>query len=161
MILLGSNEGNRSECLLSAMQALRGRAGAILQSSRIYESAAWGGAMGGRYLNQALLLATALSPMDLLRDVLAIEAQLGRVRTAVRYAPRCIDIDILLYEDLVVAMPELELPHPRLHLRRFALLPTVEIAPDWVHPLLHKTMRQLLWECGDSGVVSVVGANMW
>jgi 2-amino-4-hydroxy-6-hydroxymethyldihydropteridine diphosphokinase len=149
-ILLGSNEGNRRDCLLRAAQALANSAGTIAQASSIYESAPWGFCADTQFLNQALLLMTTLQPLSLLAATQAIESELGRVRTAGKgYASRCIDIDILFYNNEVVALPQLEIPHPRLHLRRFALLPMAEIAPAFVHPVVQKNMRELLMECED------------
>ena len=154
--MLGGNEGDRRGYLLQAARRLQCRAGAIVRASQIYRSEAWGFAADTDFLNQALLVETGLPPLALLNAALAIETLLGRVRTGkAGYAPRPIDIDILLYDCQIVSTPELEIPHPRLHLRRFALMPLTEIAPEWMHPVFNKTIQTLLRQCPDSAQVSV------
>jgi len=103
----------------------------VLRASSIYRSAPWGGAGGGLFHNAALLIATELTPWNLLAATRAIERTLGRRRGA-RYAPRCLDIDLLWYAGARLALPTLQVPHPRLLERRFALLPLCEIAPEVV-----------------------------
>jgi 2-amino-4-hydroxy-6-hydroxymethyldihydropteridine diphosphokinase len=97
------------------------------------------------YLNGAVLIETTLEPLVLLRQVRQIETQFGRQRqTEVRWGPRTLDIDLLLYDDRVVDTPELEIPHPRMAERRFVLEPTVEIAANWVHPVRKTSLAELL-----------------
>ena len=98
-----------------------------------------------RFLNAAALLDTSLPPLDLLHSLLAIERAMGRDRsTAPPKGPRIIDLDLLLYSDLIVQTPELILPHPALHERRFVLAPLAEIAPTLQHPTLHSSIADLL-----------------
>jgi 2-amino-4-hydroxy-6-hydroxymethyldihydropteridine diphosphokinase len=151
LILLGSNEGDRRGFLQNAAQELQCSAGTIQKASLIYESAAWGFTSDTDFLNQALLLDTALQPLPLLQITQAIETHLGRVRKSTEggYASRCIDIDIMLYGNQIVRASHLEIPHPRWQLRRFALLPMTDIVPEWVHPVFKKTVQELLWECTD------------
>ena len=95
-----------------------------------------------------LLIETLLSPLDLLHQLLQIEQDAGRERTE-KYGPRTIDIDILFYGNIVIALPELDIPHPRIAERRFVLVPMVEIATDFMHPVLNQTMSTLLENCTD------------
>jgi 2-amino-4-hydroxy-6-hydroxymethyldihydropteridine diphosphokinase len=148
-LLLGSNQGDRMQFLRGARRALLAGAGRLLQQSAIYETAAWGLEDQPAFLNQVLALETNLQPEALLTQIHQIEKALGRVRI-LKWGARVIDIDILYFDGLVVHTPRLHLPHPQLQNRRFTLLPLVEIAPDWVHPVFHKTNQQLLAECPDA-----------
>jgi 3-oxoacyl-[acyl-carrier protein] reductase len=143
-IALGSNLGNRREYLDRAVQALRERAGIVVkQVSTYYETAPVGGPPGqGDFLNAAAELQTELGSDDLLRTLLEIEQELGRVRQ-VHHGPRTIDLDLLLYGDLVQSGMDLILPHPHLHERLFVLIPLAEIAPHMRHPILRKSMSEL------------------
>lgn len=132
---LGSNLGDRALHLARARRALAARPDVVVVgASRIYESAPVGGPPQRPYLNAALALDTSLEPQPLLRVLLSVEAQEGRVREGRRDEPRTLDLDLLLYEDRIVAEPDLQVPHPRLHERAFALVPLAEIAPDRLHP---------------------------
>ena len=99
-----------------------------------------------------------LAPEEMLRQLLDIEAQLGRVRhpDAVGYSSRTADLDILYFGDRVIHSPTLTVPHPRLHLRRFAMVPMCEIAPEMVHPVLHQTQSELLRLCPDQGQIRLL-----
>lgn len=147
-LLLGTNLGRREEFLSLAKEAIGEKAGRIVAESSVYQTEPWGTEGQPLYLNQALILETRLSPGDLLREVLQIETALGRVRDG-HWGNRTIDIDILYYGSLVMNDGELEIPHPRLHLRNFALYPLNEIAPDYIHPVLKKSNRLLLTESSD------------
>jgi 2-amino-4-hydroxy-6-hydroxymethyldihydropteridine diphosphokinase len=147
-LLLGTNLGDRAMHLEAARTGLSRTAGTITGLSAVYETAAWGITEQPDFWNQAVVLETDLSPEALLTAVLAIEQCLGRAR-ALRWGARTLDIDILYYNDQVIGSPSLSVPHPQIANRRFALAPLAEIAPDFVHPLLHLTQRQLLDVCPD------------
>ena len=127
--------------------------------SDYYESEPWGFEAPTWFINQALHLETHLAPEALIHAIQHIEQQLGRVRTAPPgvYTSRPIDIDILFYSNDIIHTPMLTVPHPRLHQRRFALLPLCDIAPDFIHPLLHQTAAALLQQCDDRGIVKPAG----
>jgi 2-amino-4-hydroxy-6-hydroxymethyldihydropteridine diphosphokinase len=147
-LLIGGNMGNRSDYLRQARDLVGERCGQILQSSALYETAAWGVIDQPAFYNQAVTISTSLDPETLMRELLQIEESMGRKRV-VKMGPRIIDLDILLVDDHIISTGLLTLPHPSLPQRRFALLPLAEIAPELVHPVLHKTISQLLAECRD------------
>jgi 2-amino-4-hydroxy-6-hydroxymethyldihydropteridine diphosphokinase len=147
-LLLGGNMGDRVATLTTARSAIRSRLGSIEKASAYYETAAWGNTDQPDFLNQVLLLKTAVSPFVLMQTLLDIEIQMGRVRAG-KYDPRTIDIDILFFNDLVIDQPDLQIPHPRLQQRRFVLTPLREIAPDLVHPVVKQSISQLLLDCTD------------
>ncbi len=151
-LLLGSNEGNRIENFNKASELIELRYGKIICSSSIYETEAWGLKEQNAFLNQAVMIQTSLPALLLLTKLKAIESETGRTET-VKWGPRVIDIDILFYGNDIVKLPELTIPHPYLHLRRFTLTPLNEIAKEFVHPVLQKTVTTLLKECKDSSEV--------
>jgi len=114
----------------------------------MYETAAWGKTNQPSFLNQALELDTSLTAAQLIRCLLKTEKMMGRVRVE-KYGPRIIDIDILLFNNEIHNNHLLKLPHPEMQNRRFALLPLAEIAPDVMHPVLNKSIVELLNECSD------------
>lgn len=145
---LGSNLGAREATLAQALDALRARGFHDERASRLYLTEPVGGPPQEWYLNQVVAGLTALSPDALLAACLDVESEHGRVR-GVRNAARTLDVDILFYGELVRDTPELQLPHPRLHERRFVLVPLAELAPELVHPRLGTSVRELLARCPD------------
>ena len=156
-VLLGSNLGNRELLVNQACSMIEKSCGEIIEKSRIYESEPWGFESKQWFLNQVVKINTSLSPDELMKTLLSIEKDLGRDRNVPHdgYVSRPMDLDILYFGDKVVDTEMVKAPHPRLHLRRFTLLPLCDIAPDFVHPSLKKTNRQLLEECRDFGKVNI------
>ena len=146
--LIGGNLGNRVQHLAKARSLIHQRCGNIIKTSSLYETAAWGEVKQAAFLNQVLMIHSFLPAVGLLNCLLAAEQKMGRVRRQ-KSGPRTIDIDLLFFNDDKIVAPGLEVPHPRLHLRRFVLEPMNEIAPDLVHPVFDKTISQLLTICED------------
>jgi 2-amino-4-hydroxy-6-hydroxymethyldihydropteridine diphosphokinase len=156
LLLSGSNMGNRARNLADAVTQLARIGVKVSNLSGIYETEPWGDIPQETFYNQAILAETPLKPADLMLKILALEYSLGRIRGSEQYGPRTIDIDVIFYNDLVLNLPEIVVPHPRLHLRRFVLQPACEIAAEWEHPVLRKTLAQLLENCPDTGKVRLV-----
>lgn len=152
---LGSNLGDRQAVLASAREQIAKRVGSISIESSVYETEPWGLANQPAFLNQVIRVETEHAPEEVLKIILDIEHELGRVRYE-RWGARVIDIDLLYYNALVMDSARLTLPHPRLQDRLFNLIPLVEIAPDFMNPLHKKTSLELLHLCTDSGVVSKI-----
>ena len=147
---LGSNIPDRAANLRRAVEQIAVSVGTVTMQSPIYETQSWG-YTDGDYLNQTIAVETTLTPQQLVAATAAIETALGRVRSGNGYKARTIDIDILFYDNEIIDSPHLTVPHPKIALRRFVLQPTADIAPDFVHPRIGKTIRQLLEECEDTG----------
>ena len=148
-LLMGGNMGNREEYLQQAAALIGQLAGKLVKSSSIYETAAWGNTSQPAFLNQAIVIQTALSASELMTTLLLIEEKMGRKRLD-RYGPRVIDIDILLYDQEIHQSAHITIPHPELQNRRFALEPLQELAPDLVHPIFQQSVSELLNNCQDS-----------
>ena len=145
---LGSNLGDRLLYLRRALLLLKQEPSLLIRAvSRVYETRPAGGPPQGLYLNATCKLETTLSPLPLLRLLLQTELKLGRVRLE-KWGPRTVDLDLLLYDNLIISAPELVLPHPQMTVRDFVLLPLADIAPWVIIPGTGKTVRQLLKECG-------------
>lgn len=151
-LLLGSNENDRLKSIESACKLIELRCGNIVKLSAFYETEAWGLKEQNAFINQAVMIKTSLASVELLVQLKAIEKEIGRKET-VKWGPRVIDIDILFYGNEIVESKDLKIPHPFLHDRRFTLEPLDEIEPQFVHPVLQKTVRVLLKECSDTSLV--------
>jgi 2-amino-4-hydroxy-6-hydroxymethyldihydropteridine diphosphokinase len=154
LIGLGSNLGDRKAQLDAAVMALSDARGVIFRAvSQYHETAPVGGPDGqGDYLNAAAAVETTLEPLELLHLLQELERRAGRVRT-VRWGPRTLDLDLLLFGDRVIASAELQVPHPRLAERLFVLAPLAEIAPGAVDPVTGRTIAEMLSACQGSGTV--------
>jgi 2-amino-4-hydroxy-6-hydroxymethyldihydropteridine diphosphokinase len=150
---IGTNLGNRESNLEEAVARIREYIGLVLDSSSIYETEPWGFHAKDEFLNKVVKVNTELTPSGLLGRILMIESLLGRVRGQVRYSSRLIDIDILLYEDLIVEEESLKIPHPLLQQRKFVLVPLCEIASEIIHPVMKKSIAELLEICEDKSEV--------
>ena len=156
----GSNQGDRLGALVEAAKLIDNLIGKILALSPVVESEPWGFKAEMNFYNQVLLVETDLAPKQIILKILEIEKKMGRKRTGVLYGSRIIDIDILLYENISVKEDDLVIPHPRLHLRRFVLQPLAFLSPGLIHPLLNKTISELLNISEDTSQVrNIVGQD--
>lgn len=148
ILLIGGNLGDRVANLQEAVSRIDRVAGKVVKTSALYETAPWGNVQQPDYLNQALEIQTSLDALTLLRTLLEIETEIGRIRRQM-WGARVIDIDMLFFNQEVIDLPELKIPHPRLAARRFVLVPLQEILPHWVHPVLQQDITTLLAQCTD------------
>lgn len=151
---IGTNLGNRENNLENAIASIGLSIGPVLMSSSIYDTEPWGFQSEEEFLNMVVKLETDLAPVVLLERIHTIESLLGRVRGPEQFSSRVIDIDILLYEDMIIDEDNLKIPHPLLQERRFVLVPLCEIGAELLHPVLKKTIEELLEECMDKGIVT-------
>jgi len=154
-LLLGSNIGNSRAWISKAKRLIGRRIGSVIRESALYQTAAWGDTRQADFINQVIVVDSDLKPGELMESLLGIEKEMGRIRTR-KNAPRIIDIDILFYGKAVIREKELEVPHPRIPLRRFVLVPMNQLSPQFIHPVLKKTIHQLLRVCPDKGAVKKI-----
>jgi len=155
-LLTGSNLGDRKSHLETACRLLDGFGITQVAVSALYETASWGIAGQPNYYNQVLKIQTTLGPVDLLRTLQAVEAQMGRTRE-IKWESRVIDIDILFFGHEIIKEDFLTIPHPEIQNRRFTLVPMCDLAPEFMHPVLKKTTRELLESCTDDLAVKTAG----
>lgn len=153
-LLVGSNIEPRLSFLERAENEVGKKVGVVIKASKIYESEPWGFEDKTSFLNQVLQVNSELTAEEILKKVLEIEMEMGRVRRSDSYASRNIDIDILYFGDYIFEQEFLQIPHPRLHLRRFTLTPLAEIAPLFIHPKLTLSNQELLDMCEDQSIVN-------
>lgn len=139
---IGSNIGERQTNCMKAIEALKNKGITVKKISSMHETEPWGLKKQPKFINMAVETETSMSPEELLSALKGIEEDMGREET-VKWGPRIIDLDILFYDDIVIDMKHLRIPHPLLHERDFVLNPLAEIAPDKLHPTLNKTVNQL------------------
>lgn len=156
-ILLGGNLGDREQIFKNAIDCIVNRIGSIVKTSSLFETEPWGFEHELSFLNQVVVIETSLTALEILVRTQEIEKTLGRVRKKNQYSERTIDVDILFYDDQVISMEELEVPHPRIQERLFTLIPLEEIAADFIHPVLRKSISQLRRDCKDSLEVKKYG----
>jgi len=145
LIGIGSNLGNREENCRNALRLISEKAGTLIKQSSMYETQPWGVKDQPEFINMAVEIETRAEPGVLLNILKGIEHELGRKKTS-RWGPRRLDLDILFYNDFVIDTPDICIPHPFMHVREFVLRPLSEIAPDKMHPVLKKTVKELLSE---------------
>ncbi len=155
-LLLGGNLGDRNYYIQMSEQSIDRELGAIINRSSIYETEPWGFQHEQNFYNRVVEINTLLNPQELLEKIHNIENNLGRERKNQQYSARTIDIDILFYDDLILNEPNLIIPHSQLHNRKFALEPLCEIIPEFMHPVMNVTVRELLSQCEDTLSVSKI-----
>ncbi len=159
ILLIGGNEGDCYENIKRAKRLIEERLGDVVLESSLFESEPWGFMHPQNFINQVLELKCDLSPQQILGIGQHIEKELGRMaKTIAGYEGRTMDIDILFYDDMIIDQVNLVIPHPKMHERRFTMLPLVEKWSDFIHPVFKKGMNQLLDQCKDEGWVRRVMA---
>ena len=155
VIILGGNQGNVPDTFRKCEERFEALGYKLVDISSLYSSPPWGFDSKNMFYNRIMVFETNKNPQYVLDDCLMIEGELGRIRnTSENYEDRIIDIDILFYGEEIVVEEHLMIPHPRLHERKFCLVPLQEIMPDFVHPGLEKTIRTLLGECEDESKIT-------
>jgi len=148
-LLLGSNMGNSRQQLQTAIITIEKKIGKVIRQSALYATAAWGNTNQPDFLNQVVIVSSKHTAIELLHQILTIEKEMGRVRT-IKNAPRIIDIDILFFNKEIISEKQLSVPHPEIQNRRFVLTPLNELSPNFIYPVLLKSIHRLLLDCPDN-----------
>ena len=148
---LGTNLGDKEQNLRTAVHKIEERIGKIISLSAFYATAPWGFDSDNAFLNAVVCAETSLPPLEILSITQSVEQEMGRTHKSVNgvYSDRVIDVDLLLYDDLILDTPTLKLPHPLMRERRFVMEPLAEIAPDVMHPVLGKTLGDIYRDLTD------------
>ena len=157
-LLLGGNIGERLANLEKAQQLLEKQVGHIIKVSGIYETASWGKTDQPDFLNQVLLIESGLTAEQMMEQIFDVENKMGRVRTE-KNASRIIDIDILFFNEEIIEASNITIPHPQIQNRKFVLYPLNELSPNFIHPVLKKTVQELLTVCSDTLAVNLYEHN--
>jgi 2-amino-4-hydroxy-6-hydroxymethyldihydropteridine diphosphokinase len=153
---IGSNLGDKvKNCLEAIERIVKAEENELIGQSSLYQTEPWGNEDQDWFVNAVIKIKTSLNPEDLLKQLRTVEEQLKK-RKEERWGPRNIDLDILFFNDEVIETPDLTIPHPSLHLRRFVLVPLHEICPDFIHPQLKLSVRELLKSTGDEKEVTIL-----
>ncbi|MDB5121702.1 MAG: 2-amino-4-hydroxy-6-hydroxymethyldihydropteridine diphosphokinase [Sphingobacteriales bacterium] len=158
-ILLGSNLGNSINNIEQAIGLIEANMGKVKVSSSLYKTAAWGNYNQPDFINQVIVIESLCNPRQLLKNISVIENFLGRKRSE-KWGSRTIDIDILFYGNDIIDEADLKIPHIELHKRRFTLMPLMEIVPDFIHPKLNKTIKELFQNLTDTLPVQQLNFNI-
>jgi 2-amino-4-hydroxy-6-hydroxymethyldihydropteridine diphosphokinase len=157
-LLIGGNIGDRLAFMAAAKEKMKQKGIELIRQSSIYETAAWGITDQPSFLNQVLEIETSLTPQKLLSELLCIEQELGRTR-AEKNGARTIDIDILYFENQLIQAKGLSIPHDRISIRRFVLVPLTELIPDFIDPKTNKSIMEMLNDCPDTLEVAIYEKN--
>ena len=158
-LLLGGNLGDRKMLIANAEDELRKQIGDIVLKSSLYETKAWGREQQPNFLNKALVINTKLNAFEILKIIQNIEVKLGRKRVE-HWGSRTMDIDILFYENEIIDTEDLKIPHPLINIRKFVLSPLLEIIPDFIHPGLKKSVKELYLICEDKLEVTKIKTDI-
>lgn len=153
---IGGNIGNKQKNFAEVLNWIENSIGTVVKKSSVYETPPWGFNAEENFWNQVVLVETKFTPLELLERIQQIEAHFGRERKTKQYISREMDIDILYFDDDFLEVENLVIPHPRIHQRKFVLVPLVEIAPGLKHPLLRLTSIQMLENCRDGSLIKKV-----
>ena len=154
-LLLGSNMGNSRQQLLNAKKNIHQQIGKTIRQSNLYQTAAWGNTHQPDFLNQVIIVQTKLTAAQTMQAILTIEKKMGRIRSK-KNDPRIIDIDILFFNKEIISTANLMVPHPQLQNRNFVLVPLNQLSPNFKHPVLNKTIHQLLRNSPDNLTVNKI-----
>jgi 2-amino-4-hydroxy-6-hydroxymethyldihydropteridine diphosphokinase len=152
IVLSGTNLGEKEENLKNALLSVQEKIGKVTEVSPVHWSEPWGFESDEKFANQVFVVETKLKALKCLKELLSIEEELGRIRTptAKGYSDRLIDLDILFYNSEIIDSPDLTVPHPELHKRDFTLKPLAKILPDFIHPILGKSCKELLQDAEEN-----------